>query len=161
MAMLLRQTIMAAALLSAIATSARSATLPAGGAPVLRGDPLATLTLAGTQKELVKSERIDVEDQSISKALRIVVSPGATAEWNVQLVAPTAGAIKSGDVLIGHFWMRCIESMTGDGAIGFVLEQNHEPFEKAGEQRVSVGGKWTECFVPFKSRFDFDAGKAQ
>jgi GH35 family endo-1,4-beta-xylanase len=131
------------------------------GDRLLPSDAAAAFSLVGTQQQLAKTQLVEVTGQSFDRAIRVTIEPGVTAEWNAQLRAACLAPIKSGDVLIGHFWMRCTESMTGDGAVGFVVEQNREPFGKAADQRVTAGGKWTECFVPFRARRDFAADETQ
>jgi GH35 family endo-1,4-beta-xylanase len=51
--------------------------------------------------------------------------------------------------------------MTGDGSVGFIIEQNHPPHDKTVEMRVNVGGKWTECFVPFRAQKDLPTDESQ
>lgn len=131
------------------------------GTPILSKDISAAFKLAGSQQQLGKLELIDIHDQSFDRALRITTNPGATAEWNVQLVAPTVADVKMGDVLLAHFWLRCIDSMTGEGLISFEFESSGPDFIKAGELRVSASAQWKECFVPFKTRRDFPASHAQ
>jgi endo-1,4-beta-xylanase len=133
--------------------------LPAGKS-VLPVDAIDALLLGGSQKQLATTQTIPITGQAFQNALRISVKPGATAEWNVQLQIPVKVAVKKGDVLLAHFWMRCEESMTGDGFAGFVFELAKDDFAKAVEQRIDAGSAWRECFVPFTARRDFAAGDA-
>src|SRR5882724_11455017 len=111
----------------AISIASAANSLPPGKS-LLPSEGLSAFSLEGSQKELAKSQIVDVPDQSFKQAVRVTTAPGASAEWDVQLrSAKLATSVKANDVLIGHFWMRCVESMTGDGAVGFVIEQNHEP----------------------------------
>ena len=138
-------TLLASAVISQQDASGASS-IPAGGAGLLPADSIAALQIVGNQAQLAKTQLIDVPGQPVNRAIKVTVSPGATAEWNVQLRTPLAanGAIKSGDILLGHFWMRCDESMTGDGSVGFIVEENHPPNDKAVDMRINVGSKWTE-----------------
>src|SRR5580698_7762655 len=126
--------------------SAWAAPIPLGTA-VLSKDATAAFKLAGSQQQLGKLEVIGVPDQSFTRALRIITAPGATAEWNVQLAAPTIANVKTGDVLLGHFWLRCADSMTGEGLISFEFESSQPDFTKAAELRVSASSQWKECFL--------------
>jgi GH35 family endo-1,4-beta-xylanase len=146
---------------TALAPGMLAISLPPGKS-ILPAEDFSLFSLEGSQKALAKTQIVDVPDQSFKKALRITTAPGASAEWSVQLrAASLAAPVKANDVLIGHFWMRCVESMTGDGAVGFVIEQNHEPFDKAVERRINVGSKWTECFIPFRAQRDLPADQTQ
>jgi GH35 family endo-1,4-beta-xylanase len=142
------------------AANAHASALPAGRA-VLAPGALNEQSLAGSESRLCQVKLVHPTDLLLTEALRVTTAPGVTTEWNAQLHADTVSAIDRDDVLIGHFWMRCVESMTGDGAVGFVVEQNSPPFEKLVVRRVSVGGKWTECFVPFAADRAMPAGQAQ
>ena len=139
-------------------------TVPAGGKSILPRDAVISLVLQGEQKNLLEVTPIDVPasaGQSFEHALRAVVSGGATAEWNAQLQIKTVSPIKSGDVLLGHVWLRCAESMTGDAFAGFVLEQATPPYDKIADRRLVANVTWRECFVPFVAHRDYAAGKAQ
>jgi endo-1,4-beta-xylanase len=140
--------------------SAWAAPIPAGTA-VLSKDAIAAFKLTGSQQQLGKLEMIDVPDQSFTRALRIITAPGATAEWNVQLVAPTIADVKTDDVLLSHFWLRCADSMTGEGLISFEFESSQPDFTKAAELRVSASSQWKECFLPFRARRAFSTGNTQ
>lgn len=148
-------------LLGAVAT-ARGQTLPSQtGTVILNGDSLASFTLEGRQLEIARSEIVDVSGQAFKKALRITTGPGALSEWNVQLTAMTDAPIHASDVLLARFWMRCTESMTGEGFIGFIYELAHPEFDKAAEVRLAAGEKWRECSVRFRAPRDFPAGEAR
>ena len=121
-----------------------------------------SFTLDGRQKELATFDVVEVHgNKSFDHALRITTSPGASSEWNVQLRTPPTGSIQAGDVVLASFWMRCTESMTGEGFTGFVFELARPDFEKAAEVRLAAGSDWRECFVPFRAARDFSADESQ
>jgi GH35 family endo-1,4-beta-xylanase len=144
-----------------LCASATRADLPAGGESVLPENPLQSLAARGEQKNLINITPVSVSRESFDRALRVSTSPGASAEWNAQLQVNTASPIKSGDVLLAHLWLRCAESMTGDGFVGFVMELAEPEFDKAIERRLVAGSAWRECFVPFVAKRDYAAGEAQ
>lgn len=134
---------------------------PAGGTPVLPADPLAAARVQGSQRDLATAAMVDLADQPGAQALRISTQPGATQPWHTQLTVNTTAPIRQGDVLLGRFRMRCTESMTGEGSVGFVFEQNRPDFEKSADMRLTAGRQWVDHFVPFTARRDFAAGEAQ
>jgi GH35 family endo-1,4-beta-xylanase len=147
--------------LQAVATT-RAQTLPSiTGSIILNGDALDRFKLMGRQEELAQSQVVDVTGKDFKQAIRVSSKAGAQSEWNVQLFAPIDEPAKSGDVLLARFWMRCTESMTGEGFVGFVYEISHPEFDKAVEVRLAASGKWKEYFVPFRAARDFPAGETR
>ena len=152
--MLLQSVILigAACFLLEMVSAARAQTLPSSsGKVVLNGDSLRALSLDGRQKELARTEMVEVKGQAFTQALRVTTSPGAQSEWNVQLKTMPLASVKAGDVLLAKFWLRCTESMTGEGFAGFVFELSRPEFDKAAEVRLAAGADWTECLVPFRA----------
>jgi GH35 family endo-1,4-beta-xylanase len=139
---------------------AHAAALPAGGTSLLPSDELSAFTQQGEQASLARVQTMAVANQPFSQALQITTEKGASSIWNVQLVAPLNHAIHAGDVLMGHFWLRCVKSMTDEGYVGFVVEKSTPEFDKAVEFEISAAQDWREIFVPFKAMRDFPAGSA-
>lgn len=139
---------------------AQTVQIPAGGKALLPDGGLAAFTVQGEQAALVKTQTVGVGNQKFNSALQITTEAGASNPWSVQLTAPITAPIKAGDVLLGHFWLRCVRSMTDEGYVGFVVEQSTPDFEKAVEFEISSAQDWREVFVPFKARRDFPAGSA-
>jgi GH35 family endo-1,4-beta-xylanase len=137
-----------------------SSSLPAGG-QLLAKSGATPFTLSGAQQYLGKMRIVDVERSDFKQAMEIETSPGARADWNLEAVAPVAQAVKKGDVLLAHFWLRCTDSMTGEGFTAFELEENHGEFDKAVDFKISGGRDWKEVFVPFESSRDFAAGETR
>ena len=122
---------------------------------------LEAFSLIGTQQEIGRLRTVDVQGEKFQRALSIQTLPGALGEWNVEVKAPVIGPVKRGDVLLGHFWLRCDDSMTGEGYTTFVFESNEGEFNKAAQFRISAGRNWKEVFVPFVSPRDFAVGEAR
>lgn len=145
-----------------VVATARAQTMPTtSGKIILDTDSIRQFEITGRQMELAKSELIKVQGQPFTEALRVTTSSGSGSEWNVQLSQTTHAAIKTGDVLLARFWMRCTQSMTSEGFIGFVYEMAHPEFDKAAEVRLAAGAKWRECFVRFRAPRDFPADEAR
>lgn len=137
-------------------------TLPApAGKELLPRDATTQLALVGAESAIARSEVFDVSNQPFSRAVRVTTTAAPRAEWNVQLNMRVPQDVKAGDVLLAHFWLRCVESMTGEAFAGFVFEQSSEPFDKQAEMRVGARSTWTEVNIPFKLNQDFKAGDAQ
>ena len=122
---------------------------------------LSKYSFFGKQNELGKMQVVDVQGENFKKALRIETSPGAGEEYGISVVAPVIGPVKKGDVLLGHFFLRCDESMTGEGYTTFTFEVNHPEFEKSAQFKISARKDWKEVFVPFVAARDYPAGSAR
>jgi len=136
-----------------------SSSVPGGGQLLAKSGSTA-FTLSGVHKELGKIRIVEVEHSDFKQAMEIETSQGARAEWNIEADAPVAQAVKKGDVLLAHFWLRCIQSIGGEGFTAFEFEENHGEFDKAVDFKIGFGGDWKEVFVPFESSRDFAAGEA-
>lgn len=134
---------------------------PPPGQSLLPPDLLGAFTFDGTQKELGGLSFVNVKGQSFARAARVQTLSGALGEYNVTLTCPVVGAVKTGDVLLAHFWLRCQDSMTGEGYTHFAFEVNHEPFNKATEFSISALKDWKEVWVPFISPRNFPNGQAR
>src|SRR5256885_15570594 len=111
-------------MLQIVTTGARAQTLPSiSGSIILNGESLDQFKLMGRQQELASVQVVEATGQHFSQALRVSTKAGAQSEWNAQLFAPIKEPVNDGDVLMARFWMRCTESMTGEGFVGFVYEK--------------------------------------
>jgi endo-1,4-beta-xylanase len=131
------------------------------GRSMLPADVLDSFSIYGTQKDLGKVSIVDVRGEKFQRAARVQTMPGSRGEYNVTLVAPVVGAVKTGDVLLAHFRIRCEDSMTGEAYTNFCFELNHDPFNKAAEFAISASKDWREVFVPFSSPRNFADGTAR
>ena len=147
--------------LRVVATSRGQTTHASLGNVIMNGDSLSTFSLNGRQMDLAKSEIVSVQGQKFSQAMRVTTSPGASSEWNVQLSANSTETIHTGDVLLAQFWMRCTESMTGEGFAGFVYELAKPEFDKAAEVRHCRRGAMARVLCPFFASRDFPAGESR
>jgi endo-1,4-beta-xylanase len=133
----------------------------AEGSALLPVNAVDDFQYGGSKAENGRLEHIAVTGQSFDRAMRLATNNDPGIEWGVQATLATDFDIEKGDVVLARFWLRCADSMTGQGFTGFVFEQNTAPNEKAAELRVGAGTEWLQCFVPFKATRDFPKGKAQ
>jgi GH35 family endo-1,4-beta-xylanase len=119
-----------------------------------------SFSLVGEQKELGSLQQIAVTGQSFATAMRVSTLRQPTTEWNLQLKSETATDIKAGDVVLAHFWIRAVESMTGEAFTGFEFELGPPAYAKIAELRAGAGHEWRECNVPFKAARDIPAEAA-
>lgn len=131
------------------------------GRALLRVDAADGFAFAGSRQDQGNVEHVGVDHPSFKRAIRMVTRSDPGAEWGVQATLRTDFDIKDGDVVLAKFWLRCVESMTGEGFAGFVFEELAAPNEKAADLRVAAGREWVQCFVPFRARRDFRAGESQ
>lgn len=140
-------------------------TVPAKGSSVLRvpagSEAVELLQLNGSERALASVSLGEAGGGPHGRVVRISTRAAATQDWNVQLSAPVAAPVHAGDVVFIRFWARCQESMTSEGSLGLVFETTTADHSKAMEVGLSVGGEWTELFVPFRARRDFGADTAQ
>src|SRR5215213_2227026 len=112
-------------------------------------------TLTGAAVELGRAEVVKVTGRPFDRALRLTTTTTPGVEWNLYLTAPTAAPVKKGDVVLARFWLRCHESMTGEGFTTFAFEApGHEPLRIA-EFRAGAGPEWREFNVPFRATTAF------
>ncbi|CAN5527432.1 endo-1,4-beta-xylanase [soil metagenome] len=130
------------------------------GKPLLPKDAVSQLSLVGAEAAIARSELIDVAQMPFTHAVRATTTAGPRTEWGVQLEMPVAADVKAGDVVLAHFWLRCVQSMTGEAFTGLVFEESSEPFDKSAEMRVGARSEWTEVNIPFKAHRDFKPGEA-
>jgi GH35 family endo-1,4-beta-xylanase len=131
------------------------------GAPLLAPQHLEQFQLEGERASWGELEIIDIQGQPFDRAIRLITHNDPGSEWGLQATLKTDFDIHRGDVLLARFWMRCVESMSGEGHTGFVVEPIDTPDAKAVELRVGAGKKWIQLFAPFKAMRNFPAGSAQ
>ncbi len=130
------------------------------GTSVLPNRSLDGFRLVGDLARLARVEIREDADAPSGRAVRVIGENGAGVEWAIQLSQPIVAPVRKGDVLLARLWVRCIESMTGEGSAGFVFEQNVEPYTKSAEMRLGASRQWVEHFVPFRAAEDYGPGDA-
>ena len=138
---------------------------PAAATPLPEGRSMLPVQLLesfrfdGKQLELGKMRIVDAKGAKFDRA-RSNAARGA-GEYNVTAIAPVVGTVNRGDVLLAHFWIRCDDSMTGEGYTTFCYELNHPEFNKAAQFKISASKDWKEVFVPFVAQRNYADGVAR
>jgi endo-1,4-beta-xylanase len=145
---------------SGVIRSATAAPARGGGVDLLPRDTTVTFALAGAAQDLGRVEPIKVTGRSFERALRLTTTTTPGVEWNLYLTAPTAAPIRSRDVLLARFWLRCNDSMTGEGFTTFTLETLAGESTRVAEFRAGAGAEWREFSVPFRVNDGLGRGHA-
>lgn len=140
--------IVAVLLLAAGAHAAPDRAVPEREA--LIGDNPDAFALAGAGKSRAEAKIVPVTGQAFAKAWHVAVQDKSGGEYNVQLVAKPSAALKLGDVILFSAYARMIstDDESGEGRIGFVLEQAKDPFDKVFAASLGVGREWSRFDVP-------------
>ena len=129
------------------------------GEPVLPADSTSAFRLNAAAGD-AKMEIIKGEGQTFTQALRVQSVKRPDHVWNLQISARSVVDVKKGDVLLGTFWLRCVEPATGQAQTVFVFELGKDPYSKSVECPLSVGGQWRQFHIPFTAHMDLPAGQA-
>ena len=103
-------------------------------------DARAEVLAAGDAIELGRAQIVSVVGKPFDRALRLVTTTTPGIEWNLYLTCPVSTPIHAGDVLLARFWLRCEDSMSGDGFTTFAFESSDESSERIVEFRAGAGG---------------------
>src|SRR5581483_7191490 len=82
-------------------------TPPAGGESLFAKPGLESLQWDGVRW---KMEKVEVTGQAFKEAVKLTTFTATQNPWNVQVEAPVALAVKTGDVVLAEFWMRAAET---------------------------------------------------
>jgi hypothetical protein len=115
--------------------------LPSGGTPIVAEDSTAAFRRSAKPDE-AKLDVVDVPGQRFAKVCRFQTIKQPAHAWDVQLVTRTTAAVEKGDVLLASFFIRCVESATGDGQAVFVFETAGPPYDKSSEFLVGADKAW-------------------
>lgn len=112
------------------------------------------LTGSGASKATAKP--IKIAGQPFEKGWRVEVRE-KVGDYHAQLAAPLPAGLKKGDVILLTAWARLIDTAdeSGEGRVGFVLEQAKDPYDKVFNAPFSVKKEWTRFDVPAEVKLDF------
>ncbi len=140
------------------AAEARIAGLPR--VDLLGGAGTGAFTVIGEVKK-VDLTPIAVEGQPFKDAIRAAIKEGSGNEYAVQLAAPTAAALETGDAVLATFYLRTETPQEGGvGQTELVFELSGAPYTKSVQYPVQGSAGWSKIEVRFKAARAYAAGEA-
>jgi hypothetical protein len=104
---------------------------------------------------------IAVTGQPFTDAVRATIKEGSGHEWAVQVEAPNAAALESGDAMLATFYLRTEAPQEGGvGETEFVFELNGSPYTKSVQYPVDGAAGWSKIEVRFKAAAAYAVGQA-
>ncbi len=130
---------------------------------LLPADSLTAFRLGGRNAADARLERVAVEGQPFSQALRVRTLQRPENTYNIQLSARIIAPVEKDDVLLASFFVRAVDSTdeTGEARTTFVFEQASEPYTKSIMLPLSVGKEWKRIDYPFQAVDRYGPGQAQ
>ncbi|WP_157265980.1 fibronectin type III domain-containing protein [Paenibacillus sp. FJAT-27812] len=112
-------------------------------------------------------EKVGVEGQTFTKALRFTTSTQPQGTYLFQYVLPIEGQIEKDDVLLASFYARTISSTheTAEGQLAVVLEKT-QTWDKSINETIAIPSQWKKFLIPIKAALlmpvgEFPANNAQ
>jgi endo-1,4-beta-xylanase len=139
-----------------------TAALPPGGRSLLGDEPNGAFALVGTKPRLGLMENLigGAGNRNFTESLRLITLPLATDEKDVRAIAATTDDVKTGDVVLIHFWLRTTASTTGEGFTYVRFLGPPPDFATATGLRVHAGADLKEYSIGFQAARDYPAGTA-
>ncbi|MGB8352303.1 MAG: endo-1,4-beta-xylanase [Chthoniobacteraceae bacterium] len=93
--------------------------------------------------------------------LRLETMQACSSPYAAQITQHNREAIRKGDVLLAHFYLRTVKSSleSGEGFVQFVVEDSRS-YSKNARFDASALSEWREFFVPFTATADYPPGGA-
>lgn len=136
-------------------------TLPSHQA-LIDGD-LNALQHVGNFTDNASAEIVEVDgpDGANVQAIRVDVRERQPNDYSLQLRRAVSVGLAQGEVVWMSAHVRTVRTLdeSGQGWLGFVLEQSKAPFTKLIQRRISVGDKWLQVCVPARVKKDVPAGE--
>ncbi|HVV52013.1 MAG TPA: glycoside hydrolase family 44 protein [Polyangia bacterium] len=127
---------------------------------LLGGAGIAAFKVQG-EAQKVDLAPLAVAGQPFTDAVRATVKQGSDHEWAVQLEAPNAAPVESGDAILATFYLRTETPQEGGvGETEFVFELNGSPYTKSIQYPVDGEAGWQKVEVRFKAAATYPAGGA-
>ena len=143
----------------AVFASHAAAALPPNH-PLLSANPK-SFKLVGSAAGDAKSTIVNITGRDdFAQAIHVETHKRAASDYDIQCVLPVNTPLKKGDIIWASVWARMLrtEDESGQGVLGFVLEQTREPFDKLIQRRASVASGWQQLMVPARIHADIPAG---
>ncbi len=138
--------------------------IPAGGEPLVAGDPLAAFTLRTEPSAAAAAEfgLVDATGPGFARAWRIATRRDSNPMASIELRALNSRPVGQGDVAMLRFFARATEisDEAGGGRLLIVVRKNGVDYNSSYEGDFSFGREWQEVLVPFRFAKGFPAGDA-
>ncbi len=108
-----------------------------------------------------RAELVPVDGMPFDRAWRLTtVSLPETGgnEWDLRIRAQGEAPVQQGDQVLAEFWMRCVESASGDCALRLNVERGGSPWTKSISTLYPVGRQWRRFRVLFPMAETYAAG---
>lgn len=140
------------------AANARIASLPR--TDILGPAGINAFKVFGETKK-VDVSTVPVTGQPFTEAMRLAIKEQSTHEWAVQLQAPTAAPVASGEAILATFWARAETPQEGSvGETEFLFELGRSPYSKSVTYPIQLGPEWARVQVRFQPDKNYAAGEA-
>jgi GH35 family endo-1,4-beta-xylanase/chitodextrinase len=105
-------------------------------------------------------EKVGVEGQIFTKALRFTTSMQPQGTYLFQYVLPIEGHIEQDDVLLASFYARTISSTheTAEGQLAVVMEKT-QTWDKSINETIAIPSQWKKFLIPIKAALLMPAGE--
>lgn len=133
------------------------------GDATITNPPLTEFTVSGDGAEPGEVEffTAEIEGKPL-EAVRVTTPPGQFDPWSLQVRAGNTEPLTRGDVMLARFYVRCAQSMTGEGYFQFVHEKASPDYDKNAAVEISASPEWRLIEMPIRVRQgDFAPGEAQ
>ncbi len=129
---------------------------------VLPAQGIAAFSLQRPDAGFATRSVVAVSGQAFPQAVRVVTAKVPDNGWGIQLNAPTAAPVASGDILVGEVWLRRVLPDGGSAAAEIVFEQAGGAYTQSLVRAVAdSSGNWTRFRFAFAARAAYPAGGAQ
>jgi Glycoside hydrolase family 44 len=122
---------------------------------------LGAFKVMGENSKAVEVSTVPVTGQPFTEAMRLAIKQASSHEWAVQLQAPTAIPVASGEAILATFYARAEQPQEGSvGETEFLFELGRSPYSKSVTYPIQLGPEWSRIQVRFQPDRNFAAGEA-
>jgi len=135
------------------------AEIPSGGTDMLPPDPIPALRLSGTNR--AHASTVEVDGMPFTRALRVVTEIVPENPWGFQILANTAGEIRTGDVILISMFARGAAERSDNGTARAVayIQMAQSPHTKLGTLAMDPGSEWRQYLMPFRASMNLSPGQ--
>lgn len=131
---------------------------------LLTGDVLSNFRLSQAGVGRGAIQRLPVESQPFTDALRLTTSVVPANSWDLRIRAEGGASVTQDDTILVTFWARCLEPADGDCGLILNVEQTVSPYRKSVQIPFVAARDWkrhqfvfrmAENYVPGGYMIDF------